>query len=86
MCCELSPVIKTAGINVPADKIRSRYDKSLANLPEFIELCDVCHVYDNTGQGPCRIFKKKRNEITYWTTQYWTKSKISKLVRIALDA
>ena len=75
---------QNGGHNVPSDKVISRYAKSIDNLPAFISLCDVCHVYDNTGQEPRRIFKKKRDEILFWTTQYWTKSKISKLVQIPL--
>jgi len=76
---------KSGGHGVPTDKIRSRYAKSLANIPEFIDICDVCHIYDNTGQGPKRIFKKKRAEITFWTTQIWTRSKISELVNLPLS-
>ena len=76
---------QNGGHNVPSDKILSRYDKSIANLPEFILLCDVCHVYDNTGQEPKRIFKKKKNDIAFWTTQYWTKKKISQLVQISFE-
>jgi len=75
----------SGGHGVPPDKIRSRYTKSLANLPEFIELCDVCHVYDNTGQEPKRIFKKKRDTLAFWTTQFWTKDKILKLVGMKLQ-
>lgn len=74
----------SGGHGVPEDKIRHRYKKSLSNITEFIALCDVCHIYDNTGQEPKRIFKKKRNEVMFWTTQYWTKSKISKLVAMPL--
>jgi len=76
--------LQSGGHGVPPDKIRSRYTKSLLNLPEFIALCDVCHVYDNTGQEPKRIFKKKRDEITFWTTQVWTRRKISALVDLQL--
>jgi predicted ABC-type ATPase len=76
--------LQSGGHDVPPDKIRSRYSKSLANIPEFIALCDVCHIYDNTGQEPKRIFKKKRNEITFWTTQIWTQNKISELISLVL--
>lgn len=75
---------QSGGHHVPEDKIRSRYVKSLANIPSFIELCDVCHIYDNTGQEPKRIFKKKKNEVMFWTTQHWTKSRISQLVNMPL--
>jgi len=75
----------SGGHPVPEEKIRSRYEKSLENLPEFIALCDVCHVYDNTGVEPRRIFKKKRDEITFVTTQHWNRKKLSKLVGMPLN-
>jgi predicted ABC-type ATPase len=71
---------KNGGHAVPPDKVRSRYIKSLTNIPEFVALCDVCHIYDNTGQEPKRIFKKKREDFYWWSTQIWTQSRISKLV------
>jgi predicted ABC-type ATPase len=75
---------QSGGHDVPSEKVRSRYDKSLLNLPTFIDLCDVCHIYDNTKQEPKRIFKKKNREIFFWTTQLWTRSKISSLVNLHL--
>jgi predicted ABC-type ATPase len=36
------------GHDVPPEKIRSRYIKSLANLKELIAFCDECYVIDNT--------------------------------------
>ena len=76
--------LKSGGHGVPAEKIRSRYTKSVTNLSEFVELCDVCHIYDNTGKEPQRIFKKKREEITFWVNQFWPRSKISELVGVPL--
>ena len=76
--------LQCGGHGVPPEKIRSRYAKSIANIPEFISLCDVCHIYDNTGQAPVRIFKKKHGEITFWTMQSWTREKISLLVGLSL--
>ena len=73
------------GHGVPPDKIRSRYFKSLANVPMFITLCDICHIYDNTGQEPRRIFKKKRDQINFWTTQFWTRKKIFELVGFSIN-
>ena len=72
------------GHGVPSEKVRSRYVKSLANIPIFIDLCDVCHIYDNTGHEPRRIFKKKRDEVTYWETRNWTRIKISSIIGFPL--
>ena len=41
------------GHGVPEEKIRSRYDKALALIPKFVEICDILHIYDNT-QEPFR--------------------------------
>jgi predicted ABC-type ATPase len=76
---------QNGGHHVPADKVRSRFVKSLANIPEFIDICDICHILDNTGAEPKRIFKKKNNELMYWSTQHWTKRRISRLVNIPLE-
>ena len=48
------------GHGVPEEKIRSRYDKALALIPKFVEICDILHIYDNT-QEPFRIFKKRKD-------------------------
>ena len=76
--------MQSGGHGVPPEKIRSRYIKSLANIPEFIAICDVCHIYDNTRQAPARIFKKKHDEISFWTTQIWTRKKIFELVGLPI--
>ena len=47
------------GHDVPEDKIVSRYKKALDLLPELIQVCDICHIYDNSNT-PFRIFKKRR--------------------------
>jgi len=71
---------QSGGHDVPIDKIRSRYTKSLINIAKFISLCDVCHIYDNTGKEPRRIFKKKRGYFSFWPTKIWTKEAISSLI------
>lgn len=73
--------VERGGHGVPADKIRSRYFKSLINLPTFIELCDVCHIYDNTLE-PFRIFKKRKSEFFVWENQFWNEKQISELTNI----
>ena len=60
---------------VPAEKVCSRYVRSLNNLPAFIELCDICHVYDNSVQ-PTRIFRKHKEQENLYVSTYWTKQKL----------
>ncbi|WP_026835243.1 zeta toxin family protein [Eubacterium xylanophilum] len=69
------------GHGVPEDKIRSRYPKALALLPQLIEVCDILHVYDNTKE-PFRIFKKRKDIYFHWENKYWDFDKISNLTGI----
>ena len=57
------------GHDVPKDKILSRYDKALNLVPELLEVCDVCHIYDNSDV-PHRIFKKRKTEYFYWENSF----------------
>ena len=59
------------GHGVPEEKIRSRYDKALALIPKFVEICDILHIYDNT-QEPFRKFKKRKDVYYRWSIQYWS--------------
>ena len=69
------------GHGVPEDKIRSRYSKALALIPQLVEVCDVLHVYDNTKE-PFRIFKKRKDVYFHWENKYWDFEKISDLTGI----
>lgn len=64
------------GHDVPIDKIVSRYERSLAILPELIRLSDVCNVYDNTAECPQRIFSKKKDTYRLWETAFFSKERI----------
>ena len=69
------------GHGVPEDKIRSRYLKALALIPQLVEICDILHVYDNTKE-PFRIFKKRKDIYFHWENKYWDFVKISDLTGI----
>ena len=69
------------GHGVPEDKIRSRYTKALALIPQLVEVCDILHVYDNTKE-PFRIFKKRKDVYFHWENKYWDYEKISDLTGI----
>ena len=69
------------GHGVPEDKIRSRYSKALALIPQLVEVCDILHVYDNTKE-PFRIFKKRKDTYFHWENKYWDFEKISDLTGI----
>lgn len=71
------------GHDVPEDKIRSRYIKALKLIPTLLGVCDVCHIYDNTDEA-YRIFKKRKDEVFYWESEFWDKAQIQELVGIEL--
>lgn len=54
---------QSGGHDVPKDKIFSRYDKALKLIPDLLEICDVCHIYDNSDE-PSRILKKENQNIS----------------------
>jgi len=67
------------GHGVPAEKIRSRYDRCLKLIPELVKICDVMHIYDNSKE-PFRIFKKRKSEYFYWENEFWDKIRIEELI------
>lgn len=74
---------QAGGHGVPEEKIRTRYDKALALLPELVPVCDVLHIYDNSDV-PFRIFKKRKTQYFYWENKFWTKDKIERLTGVML--
>ena len=53
--------VANGGHSVPDEKVISRYCKALDLILRLVEVCDVCHIYDNTNL-PARIFKKRKNK------------------------
>ena len=70
--------VSLGGHNVDEDKIRSRYVKSLGNIKNLIELCDILHVYDNTEE-PIRIIRKHKDDISIFPNDLWSEEKILSL-------
>jgi predicted ABC-type ATPase len=68
------------GHDVPVDKIRTRYVKSLTNLPELIKICDECTVIDNSLDSPRVIYKKDDKNTVIDESQLWNKRRIIELV------
>lgn len=79
-----SRVIK-GGHDVPTDKIKSRYDKSLLNISKILPYCDVLHIYDNTDTA-VRIFRKHKDEpIKIISNKYWSRNDIDRLINGTYD-
>lgn len=73
--------VSQGGHDVPVDKIVSRYWKSRALLPELIEICDICHVYDNTDEQPVRIVRKHKESLRVFPNEYWTEEELNELIK-----
>lgn len=71
------------GHGVPEDKIISRHARSLDLIKEVIPVCDICHIYDNSGDVPFRIFKKRKTEFYFDESEFWNRSDIELLTGIS---
>lgn len=54
--------VRKGGHAVPDDKIRSRWTRSLAQFPWFLEQSDAAWIYDNSGASP-RLIGEHRNGV-----------------------
>jgi predicted ABC-type ATPase len=70
----------SGGHDVPAGKIRSRYVKALALIPEVVRVCDKMLMYDNS-LSPELIFSKDEAGTVVRGNECWTMEEIRKLVR-----
>lgn len=71
--------VHDGGHDVPKESIIRRYRKSLKNIPRFVRICDICHVYDNTVK-PFRLCRKHKDSITLFESELWSYEKINRLV------
>lgn len=71
--------VMSGGHNVPEDKIKSRYERSLRNLHEAILLSDRAYIFDNSESshkwiaeydGATGELRYKEDEIPQWVGQY----------------
>ena len=68
------------GHDVPEDKIRNRYDKSLQMIKRLIVLSDEFILVDNTAR-PEVIYKKDANGEVYLSNDFWNDVDIKRLVK-----
>jgi predicted ABC-type ATPase len=55
--------VAKGGHDVPEEKIRERYAKSLAQLPWFFDQADRAFVYDNSGAEPQKVLEKSGTQV-----------------------
>ena len=50
--------VSKGGHNVPANKIRERYQRSVEQVPWFLSNADRAWIYDNSGAAPALVGEK----------------------------
>lgn len=68
------------GHDVPADKIVSRYYKSLDNLKRLVRIADRTFVIDNSGETPAVICQVAGKSATIHPASDWTEEAILALI------
>lgn len=63
--------VESGGHDVPEEKIIMRYDRALGLIKDLVKICDVCHIYDNSGSKPFRILKKRKEQIYFDECADW---------------
>ena len=71
--------VYAGGHDVPEEKIRSRYHKSLKNIRELAALSDECRIFDNT-KIPQIVYIKSDQEQAIFGNQYWSQRDIEHLL------
>lgn len=72
--------VASGGHDVPEEKTVKRYRSSLLNIKELLKICDILHVYDNSGNKPVRIVRKHKDELSIFPNALWTEEKILNLI------
>ncbi len=71
----------TGGHDVPEEKIRARYHRSLALLPRLVEICDKILVYDNSDK-PTLIFSKMYTQKEFFPNSIWSELSLRKMLSV----
>ena len=56
--------VRKGGHDVPEEKIRSRYKKSLNNIRELYKFVDDLYIFDNSGKAPVLICSVRSPEVS----------------------
>ena len=69
------------GHDVPEDKIRKRYHRALALLPQLVDVCDKILIYDNSDK-PSLVFRKENHQTDVLPNSFWSESALRKLLKL----
>lgn len=75
--------VEAGGHDVPEKKIITRYDRALRLVKDLVQICDVCHIYDNSGNKPFRILKKRKEQIYFDECADWYLEDIQALTGVS---
>jgi predicted ABC-type ATPase len=70
------------GHDVPEDKIRERYHRALALLPELVRVCDFFATYDNSRDEPDLIFRKEGGAWELFPNELWPLDELKALLGV----
>lgn len=73
--------VEDGGHAVPTEKIVARYKRALKLIPELIDVCDSINIWDNSTETPYRIFRKKKEKITFFENPVWDNNSIHSLTK-----
>ena len=55
--------VRMGGHSVPCEKVKSRYERTMNMLSEYLELSDEACLYDNSGEHPHLVLRKKGEDV-----------------------
>ena len=72
--------VRAGGHDVPEDKIRARYARSLANIAPVFALADNFVLIDNSGERPVLLVDKTPEQLRLFPTAHWSVKRIGDLL------
>ena len=72
--------VRNGGHDVPEEKIRSRYIRSIKNLAKLVRIADRTRVIDNSGTEPFLICEVVGTSVRIRETEVWPKMAILSLL------
>lgn len=72
--------VRNGGHDVPEDKIRARYFKSMSNLRKVFALADNFVLLDNSRTSPSVLVDKSSDQVCILPNTDWTAEKIGELL------
>ena len=72
--------VAAGGHDVPEEKIKSRYHRSLGNLSRLVHIADMTRIVDNSGDAPSLICEVQGKTVTIWENEYRSKTAILALL------